>query len=69
MVESSLTQHATPFREPADEDEKDAFFRMHELERELELLTMQEDILKSEQRQLKTEYNNAKEEVRQTKFG
>jgi hypothetical protein len=37
--------------------------RMRELERELELLTMQEEFLKDEQRHLKSEYIRSKEEV------
>jgi 26S proteasome regulatory subunit T3 len=36
---------------------------MRELERELELLSMQEEFLKDEQRHLKSEYIRSKEEV------
>jgi len=39
------------------------YTRMRELERELELLTMQEEFLKDEQRHLKSEYIRSKEEV------
>lgn len=41
---------------------------MQELEKELELLTMQEEFLKDEQRHLKSEYIRAKEEVCLTNF-
>ena len=37
--------------------------------RELELLSMQEEFLKDEQRHLKSEYIRSKEEVRNPKFG
>jgi 26S proteasome regulatory subunit T3 len=36
---------------------------MKQLERELELLSMQEDYLRDEQRHLKSEYIRSKEEV------
>jgi len=62
----SLTKTATPFTHVHTEDEKDLYFRMQELERELELLTMQEEFLKDEQRHLKSEYIRSKEEVSHT---
>lgn len=60
----NLSKSATPFTQAHTEDEKDSYFRMQELERELELLTMQEEFLKDEQRHLKSEYIRSKEEVR-----
>ncbi len=44
-------------------EEKDLYMHMRELERELELLSMQEEFLKDEQRHLKSEYIRSKEEV------
>lgn len=65
----SLQKSATPFSHSHNEDETDLYFRMQELERELELLTMQEEFLKDEQRHLKSEYIRSKEEVSKQKFG
>ena len=59
----SLAKTTTPFSLPHNEEETDLYFRMQELERELELLTMQEEFLKDEQRHLKSEYIRSKEEV------
>jgi 26S proteasome regulatory subunit T3 len=59
----SLAKTATPFTHVHNDEEKDLYFRMQELERELELLTMQEEFLKDEQRHLKSEYIRSKEEV------
>jgi hypothetical protein len=47
MVES-LQRHAVPFSDPSNDEEKDAFLRMQELERELEMLSLQEELLKDE---------------------
>jgi len=61
----SLKKEAKPFEVVHTEDEKDLYFRMQELERELELLTMQEECIKDDQRHLKSEYIRAKEEIKQ----
>ncbi len=44
--------------------EKDFYMRMKELENELEILTIQENYLKDEQRHLKSEYIRSKEEIK-----
>lgn len=44
-------------------ESQDYYMRMKELESELEILTIQEDYLKDEQRHLKSEYIRSKEEV------
>lgn len=64
----SLAKTTTPFSLPHNEEETDLYFRMQELERELELLTMQEEFLKDEQRHLKSEYIRSKEEVNLTEI-
>ena len=64
----SLAKTTTPFSLPHNEEETDLYFRMQELERELELLTMQEEFLKDEQRHLKSEYIRSKEEVNFTEI-
>jgi hypothetical protein len=43
--------------------EEDLYMRMKDLESELEILQIQEDYLKDEQRHLKSEYVRSKEEV------
>ena len=43
--------------------EEDYYLRMKELESELEILSIQEDYLRDEQRHLKSEYIRSKEEV------
>lgn len=43
--------------------EQDLYMRMKALESELEMLQIQEDYLKDEQRHLKSEYVRSKEEV------
>lgn len=53
--------HSEPVHDT--KDEQDLYMRMRELERELELLSMQEEFLKDEQRHLKSEYIRSKEEV------
>jgi 26S proteasome regulatory subunit T3 len=63
---SKPIKHST---QPETKDEEDLYMRMRELERELELLSMQEEFLKDEQRHLKSEYIRSKEEVRNPKFG
>ncbi len=50
MEVDSIARTATQFATPHTEEEKDLYFRMQELERELELLTMQEEFLRDEQR-------------------
>ena len=45
-------------------DEKDLYMKMKELESELEILQIQEDYLKDEQRHLKSEYVRSKEEIK-----
>ena len=47
----------------ASKETQDYYMRMKELESELEILTIQEDYLKDEQRHLKSEYIRSKEEV------
>jgi len=47
----------------AAEGEQDLYTRMKELESELEMLQIQENYLKDEQRHLKSEYVRSKEEV------
>lgn len=47
----------------AEPTEEDLYMRMKELESELEILQIQEDYLKDEQRHLKSEYVRSKEEV------
>jgi len=49
-------------------EEEDLYTKMRELERELELLSMQEEFLKDEQRHLKSEYIRSKEEVSKCKI-
>jgi 26S proteasome regulatory subunit T3 len=44
--------------------EQDLYMRMKELESELELLTIQEEYLKDEQRHLKSEYIRSKDEIK-----
>lgn len=46
------------------ECEEDLYLKMKQLERELELLSMQEDYLRDEQRHLKSEYIRSKEEIK-----
>jgi len=48
---------------PSKEPEEDLYLKMKQLEKELELLSMQEDYLRDEQRHLKSEYIRSKEEV------
>ena len=45
------------------EVEEDLYLKMKELEKDLEILTIQEEYIKDEQRHLKSEYIRAKEEV------
>ena len=45
------------------EAEEDLYLKMKELEKDLEILTIQEEYIKDEQRHLKSEYIRAKEEV------
>mmetsp|Transcript_9619 Transcript_9619/g.16152 ORF Transcript_9619/g.16152 Transcript_9619/m.16152 type:complete len:417 (-) Transcript_9619:63-1313(-) len=47
-----------------DTYEEDLYFRMKKLENELEMLQIQEDYLKDEQRHLKSEYVRSKEEIK-----
>ena len=42
----------------------DLYMKMKELESELEILDIQEDYLKDEQRHLKSEYIRSKEEIK-----
>ena len=44
--------------------EKDLYMKMKELESELEILNIQEEYLKDEQRHLKSEYIRSKEEIK-----
>lgn len=44
--------------------ELDLYMKMKELESELEILSIQEDYLKDEQRHLKSEYIRSKEEIK-----
>ena len=48
---------------PEQVPEQDLYLKMKELEKELELLSMQEEYLRDEQRHLKSEYIRSKEEV------
>jgi 26S proteasome regulatory subunit T3 len=48
------------------ENEEDLYFKLKELENQLELLNIQEEYIRDEQRQLKSEYIRSKEEVSQT---
>lgn len=50
-------------KEGMSEAEHDLYIRMKELENELEMLQIQENYLKDEQRHLKSEYVRSKEEV------
>ena len=47
-----------------DKVEKDLYMKMKELESELEILNIQEEYLKDEQRHLKSEYIRSKEEIK-----
>jgi 26S proteasome regulatory subunit T3 len=49
---------------PHSEDDKDLYLKMMELERELEYMTMQEEVLRDEQRHLQSEYIRSKEEIK-----
>ncbi len=44
--------------------DQDLYMKMKELESELEILTIQEEYLKDEQRHLKSEYIRSKEEIK-----
>jgi hypothetical protein len=63
MEVKGIAQTATPFEMPHSEDDKDLYLKMMELERELEYMTMQEEVLRDEQRHLQSEYIRSKEEV------
>jgi 26S proteasome regulatory subunit T3 len=47
-----------------EEQDEDLYLKMKELEKDLEILTIQEEYIKDEQRHLKSEYIRAKEEIK-----
>ena len=52
-----------PAASRAGADDDDLYMKMKKLESELEMLSIQEDYLRDEQRHLKSEYVRSKEEV------
>lgn len=50
------------------ETEEDLYLKLKELENQLELLNIQEEYIRDEQRQLKSEYIRSKEEVSSTSW-
>jgi len=47
-----------------EQQDEDLYLKMKTLEKELEILSIQEDYIKDEQRHLKSEYIRAKEEIK-----
>jgi len=69
-VDRVALKPSEPFRSVSHTDEeKDLYLRMQELEKEFDLLSMQEEYLREEMRHLKSEYVRAKEEVSCQKLG
>jgi len=64
MEVKGIAKSATPFEMPQSEEDKDLYLKMMELERELEYMTMQEEVLRDEQRHLQSEYIRSKEEIK-----
>jgi 26S proteasome regulatory subunit T3 len=63
MEVRGIAKTASPFEVHHNEDERDLYLKMQELERELEFLEVQEEMLKIEQRTLTSEAIRFREEV------
>eukprot|EP00347_Sterkiella_histriomuscorum_P023388 403334824 len=64
MEDVQMRDTTTVLKNGKSNDEKDLYMKMKELESELEILQIQEDYLKDEQRHLKSEYVRSKEEIK-----
>ena len=62
MVPAEFADNQVKLSHP-NQAEEDLYMKMKELESELEILQIQEDYLKDEQRHLQSEYIRSKEEV------
>ena len=66
VVNVGATETVTKATKPKKEEEKeeDLYLKLKELENQLEILNIQEEYIRDEQRHLKSEYIRSKEEVR-----
>jgi len=65
VVDVGATYTETQAKKPSKEEEKDEdlYLKLKELENQLEILNIQEEYIRDEQRHLKSEYIRSKEEV------
>lgn len=63
MTDSTKVIVENKKKDEKSKEEQDLYTRMKELQNELEMLNIQENYLKDEQRHLKSEYVRSKEEV------